>query len=88
MSHNREVFCQNSTQVMLENAGRDATSAVLDETAHSKRALQMMKHYCIGMLNDNECHDEGNSFTKFLINHTEFKSIFLVHGYSVNGHSL
>ena len=46
-------------QVMLENAGRDATSAVLDETSHSKRAVQLMKLYCIGMLVENECQEEG-----------------------------
>ena len=46
-------------QVILENAGRDATSAVLDETDHSRKALQMMKRYCIGMLEEKECHSEG-----------------------------
>ena len=44
---------------MLENAGRDATSAILDETSHSKRAVQLMKLFCIGMLVENECQEEG-----------------------------
>ena len=45
---------------MIENAGRDATSAVLDETTHSENALRAMKRYCIGMLEIEECHDKGN----------------------------
>ena len=44
---------------MIENAGRDATGPVLDETSHSKQALKAMKRFCIGMLENHECHDRG-----------------------------